>query len=171
MMHFPMRMVGWDDYGIKYLEIGNPLLWWGSAIACLLFPIQVLYWLGCHQRQCLRWRGSEFRDYIDGAMILWGGWALHYLPFFLMGRVTYLHHYLPALYFGILFLAYQIYHMSAWYLKPRTVRVVLYACVGVAALVFWWFSPLTYGWDKPIKDLRGMQWVDSWPVYEDKFDL
>ncbi|ORX71952.1 dolichyl-phosphate-mannose-protein mannosyltransferase [Linderina pennispora] len=170
-MWYPMRMVGWDDHGIKYLEIGNPLLWWGSAIMCLAFPLQMFYWLMRYQRQCLQWRGSEFRDYIDGAMILWGGWALHYLPFFLMGRVTYLHHYLPALYFGILFLAYQIYHMSMWYLPQRSATRVLYVCIGVVGLVFWWFSPLTYGWDKPIRDLRGMQWVDSWPVYEDKFDL
>ncbi|KAJ2782806.1 Protein O-mannosyltransferase 2 [Coemansia javaensis] len=170
-MVYPMRMVGWDDSSIKYLEVGNPLLWWGSATLCLLFPAQLLYWLLSWRRRALRWSAGQMREYLEGALMLWGGWALHYLPFFLMGRVTYLHHYLPALYFGILFLAYQIYHTASWYLHPRSARRVLCAAVGLVACVFWWFSPLTYGWDKPIRDLRGMQWAESWPVYEDKFAL
>ncbi|KAI8325211.1 PMT-domain-containing protein [Martensiomyces pterosporus] len=170
-MIYPMRMVGWDDHSIKYLEVGNPFLWWGSAVACFAFPLQVLYWLICHQRRCLNWRAGAFREYIDGAMILWGGWALHYLPFFLMGRVTYLHHYLPALYFAILFLAYQIYNISAWYLKERSLSRILYASAAVVVLGFWWFSPLTYGWGKPITELKGMQWASTWPVYEDKLEL
>ncbi|KAJ1901835.1 Protein O-mannosyltransferase 2, partial [Coemansia sp. S17] len=162
-MVYPMRMVGWDDSSIKYLEIGNPFLWWGSATVCLLFPLQLLYWLVCWQRKCMSWRSTEFREYIDGAMILWGGWALHYLPFFAMGRVTYIHHYLPALYFGILFLAYQIYNVSSWYLSERSLRRVLFTCATTALFGFWWFSPLTYGWNKPIADLKGMQWASSWP--------
>ncbi|KAI9504723.1 glycosyltransferase family 39 protein [Coemansia spiralis] len=170
-MIYPMRMVGWDDRSIKYLEVGNPLLWWGSATLCLIFPLQLAYWIVRWQRKCASWHQGEFREYIDGAMILWGGWALHYLPFFLMGRVTYLHHYLPALYFAILFAVYQIYHLSVWYLKPRGVTFVLYVVTASVAFGFWWFSPLTYGWDKPIKELKGMQWASSWPVYEDKFDV
>ncbi|KAJ2013404.1 Protein O-mannosyltransferase 2 [Coemansia sp. RSA 922] len=170
-MVYPMRMVGWDDSSIKYLEIGNPFLWWGSATVCLLFPLQLFYWLVCWQRKCMSWRSTEFREYIDGAMILWGGWALHYLPFFAMGRVTYIHHYLPALYFGILFLAYQIYNVSSWYLSERSLRRVLFTCATTALFGFWWFSPLTYGWNKPIADLKGMQWASSWPVYKDQFEL
>ncbi|KAJ2908712.1 Protein O-mannosyltransferase 2 [Coemansia aciculifera] len=170
-MVYPMRMVGWDDSSIKYLEVGNPFLWWGSATACFVFPLQLLYWLVCWQRKCMSWRATEFREYIDGAMILWGGWALHYVPFFAMGRVTYIHHYLPALYFGILFLAYQIYNISSWYVSERGLYRVLLACATTVVFGFWWFSPLTYGWDKPIGDLKGMQWASSWPVYEDKFEL
>ncbi|KAJ2608446.1 Protein O-mannosyltransferase 2 [Coemansia sp. RSA 1365] len=168
-MVYPMRMVGWDDDSIKYLEIGNPLLWWASATVCLVFPLQLFYWLVCWQRRSFNWKQGQFRDYIEGAMMLWGGWLLHYLPFFLMGRVTYLHHYLPALYFSILFLAYQIFHTCSWYMNRRGLIRVLYVCVSVVVFTFWWFSPLTYGWDKPIKDLKGMQWVSSWPVYTDKF--
>ncbi|KAJ1891623.1 Protein O-mannosyltransferase 2, partial [Kickxella alabastrina] len=170
---YPMRMVGWDDRSIKYLEVGNPLLWWGSALACLVFPLQLFYWLCAWRRGIIaaKWRSGEFRDYIDGALILWGGWAFHYLPFFLMGRVTYLHHYLPALYFAILFLAYQVYHFSAWYLSEKSTRRLLFVATGAVAFVFWWFSPLTFGWDKPIKDLWGMRWASSWPVYEDPFDF
>ncbi|KAJ2550799.1 Protein O-mannosyltransferase 2 [Coemansia sp. RSA 1933] len=173
LMMYPMRMVGWDDHSIKYLEVGNPFLWWASAVLCVVvFPAQLLYWLVCWQRQCVTsWHKGEFRDYIDGAMFLWGGWALHYLPFFLMGRVTYLHHYLPALYFGILFTVYQIYHTAVWYLTPRRVLLVLYVVATLVVFGFWWFSPLTYGWDKPIDQLWGMQWASTWPVYSDKYSI
>ncbi|KAJ2159213.1 Protein O-mannosyltransferase 2 [Coemansia sp. RSA 552] len=171
---YPMRLVGWDDTSIKYMEMGNVLLWYGSAMACLVFPLQVLYWLVCWQRKRLNWRMSEFREYFEGAAMLWMGWMFHYMPFYAMGRVTYLHHYLPALYFGILFLAYQIYHVSSWYMgnnnRQAPLRVV-YVSVAAVAFVFWWFSPLTYGWDKPINDLKGMEWVPSWPVYTDKLAL
>ncbi|KAJ1867513.1 Protein O-mannosyltransferase 2 [Coemansia sp. RSA 989] len=170
-MLYPMRMVGWDDKSIKYLEIGNPLLWWGSAFLCVLFPVQALYWLICWRRRMLAWRLPAFREYFEGAAILWTGWFLHYAPFFAMGRVTYLHHYLPALYFGILFMAYQIYHISSWYAAPRVMSSILYMAVAAVVFVFWWFSPLTYGWDQPISKLWGMEWMSTWPVYEDKLAL
>ncbi|KAJ2665618.1 Protein O-mannosyltransferase 2 [Coemansia sp. RSA 1200] len=169
---YPMRMVGWDDRSIKYLEVGNPFLWWASAALCLLFPLQLVYWLACWRRRCLAWpSGTQFGDYIAGALLLWGGWALHYLPFFLMARVTYLHHYLPALYFGILFAVYQIHHAAMWYLSARGATLALWAVASVAAFGFWWFSPLTYGWDRPIGDLKGMQWLSSWAVYADEYAI
>ncbi|KAJ2358485.1 Protein O-mannosyltransferase 2 [Coemansia sp. RSA 2618] len=169
-MLYPMRMVGWDDASIKYMEIGNPLLWWGSAVLCLLFPVQSLYWLVRWRRRSVNWRPYEFRPYFEGAAMLWSGWFLHYAPFFAMGRVTYLHHVLPSLYFGILFMAYQMYYATIWYI-PRARSHVVIMSISVIGLVFWWFSPLTYGWDKPIKDLRGMEWMSSWPIYQDKMAL
>ena len=38
-----------------------------------------------------------YRDKMSyAALWLFVGWSLHYLPFFLMGRVLYFHHYFPA---------------------------------------------------------------------------
>lgn len=41
-----------------------------------------------------------------------GGWALNYLPFFLMERMLFLYHYLPALTFQILLLPIVLQHAS-----------------------------------------------------------
>lgn len=38
----------------------------------------------------------------QSGLIFFLGWVLHYAPFFLMDRILFLHHYLPALVFSIL---------------------------------------------------------------------
>ena len=37
---------------------------------------------------------------LEGVVYLSVGWALHYLPFWTMGRILYFHHYLPAFFFS-----------------------------------------------------------------------
>lgn len=41
-----------------------------------------------------------------------GGWAVNYLPFFLMDKTLFLYHYLPALTFQILLLPVVLQHLS-----------------------------------------------------------
>ena len=40
--------------------------------------------------------------FVSAGLFLVLGWALHYFPFFLMGRVLYFHHYFPALMYIIM---------------------------------------------------------------------
>ncbi|KAJ1674361.1 Protein O-mannosyltransferase 2, partial [Spiromyces aspiralis] len=92
-----LRMCGWGDENVKYFLIGNPVTWWGSTLVAALFPLQALYYVIRSRRKLHDFDSQHSRDYYYyGGTILWLGWALHYLPFFLMGRVTYLHHYFPA---------------------------------------------------------------------------
>lgn len=42
---------------------------------------------------------SKWRS-LRASLWLFGGWLLHYLPFYAMGRVLYFHHYFPALVFN-----------------------------------------------------------------------
>lgn len=48
---------------------------------------------------------------LAGALCV-GGWALNYLPFFLMEKTLFLYHYLPALTFQILLLPVVLQHVS-----------------------------------------------------------
>ncbi|KAJ2721261.1 Protein O-mannosyltransferase 2 [Coemansia sp. Benny D115] len=164
---YPMRMVGWGDKTIKFYEIGNPLLWWASAVVCIAYPFRLLVWLACIRRRMPGWTAAGLIDFWDRTKFLWGGWALHYIPFFLMGRVTYIHHYLPALYFGLLLLAFELDCFFARWRRGRFLRSAAWAVGLVVCLVFLYFSPFTYGWNRPAKELAGRKWLSTWNVYED----
>ncbi|KAJ1674633.1 Protein O-mannosyltransferase 2 [Spiromyces aspiralis] len=175
---YPMRLTSWSDISVKYYEIGNPLLWWSTAALCLVvWPAKVLVYFVGYRRGRSDWPPyGEFLTYLDGSKLLWMGWALHYLPFFLMGRVTYIHHYLPALYFALLLLAYEL----DWYLRPKPTpesgayvrRWAVVAAIGVAVTaVYAYFAPFTYGLYGPAESMKGRQWMPTWNIYKDRYPI
>jgi dolichyl-phosphate-mannose-protein mannosyltransferase len=90
-----------DDKTRIYL-LGNPLIWWGN-IGFLLIFLAVYSWAAFRQQR--GWEEPreerEARDRtLSAAAWLFLGWALHYIPFWTMGRVLYVHHYYPALLFS-----------------------------------------------------------------------
>ncbi|KAI8318553.1 PMT-domain-containing protein, partial [Martensiomyces pterosporus] len=171
LLLYPMRMGDWGpDGGVKFYELGNPLLWWATAVlCCLVYPLRAVYWLCARRWRDSRGRGAYSRERCrrQGG-VLWLGWALHYLAFFLMGRVTYIHHYLPALYFALLLLAQEIDRVAdAAILKARRAAVLGAVSLLVAA-VFWHFRKFTYGWDHSPGDLAHLQWLGTWNIFEDR---
>ncbi|KAI9504697.1 Dolichyl-phosphate-mannose-protein mannosyltransferase-domain-containing protein [Coemansia spiralis] len=171
IMRLGLRMCGWEDNKVKFWLVGNPVVWWTSSLAAILGPLQVLYYLVRRQRGlCDFARESEWESYLYASGILWGGWALHYLPFFLMGRVTYLHHYFPAVYFAAMYLSYLV----EWNLRriagtKASLRAsVILAALGIAAVAnFMYFAPFTFGFDYPAKHLSGRKWISTWNIYDD----
>lgn len=98
-------------------------------------------------------------DSLCGFLFL--GWALHYLPFYLMSRQLFLHHYFPALYFAILLLC-SVFDFLTSTLRPRLRLQIAVFLVVLAVWNYWIFSPLVYGgqWTKG-KCLEA-KWVKTW---------
>jgi dolichyl-phosphate-mannose-protein mannosyltransferase len=102
-----------------------------------------------------------YRRYGQKMIFLFGAYALHYLPFFLMSRSLYLHHYLPAYMFSCMVLAAQFDSMTRnWRQWLRL--AVAGAIVGGTVGAFWWLSPLVYGTVLPAEELSRLKLLKSW---------
>lgn len=80
-----------------------------------------------------------------------------------MGRVMYVHHYFPALYFGVISLAYT----TDFYAKKATpiMGTLLRLAVGVACIAcFIYFSDFAFGMNKPASLYSGRKWLSSWNI-------
>ena len=82
------------------------------------------------------------------------------VPFLIMGRVTYIHHYLPTLYFAVLMVGHLFDHFifKSRRLKDTTKWVVFAIAAGTVIGVFWWFRAVAFGIDGPIKEHKGLLW-------------
>ncbi|ORX40287.1 putative Dolichyl-phosphate-mannose--protein mannosyltransferase 2 [Kockovaella imperatae] len=148
------------DHRQVYL-VGNPVVWWTSTLAIALY-------VGVRGLLILRAKRG-YRDlyapktafYDETCAFLLMSWGLHYLPFFLMQRQLFLHHYLPALYFAVLLLC-TVFDYITSRLRPRT-RVQIAAVLLI--LVIWsynHFSPLTYARPWTRGKCERAKWLKTW---------
>lgn len=177
-----------DQQRHQIFFIGNPLSWWsgilGISIFCMLFLMDlVLRRRGVYQiPYAVRERTLRTTGFFAFA------WACHYLPFFLMGRQLFLHHYLPAhicavmVLGGILdfFTSQSIdYPLNAGgpsltpeRMRPRMRRevsrtnvVLAGAMISVATALFVFLAPLTYGHTALTpKDVQARKIVSGWQL-------
>ncbi|XP_013362067.1 PREDICTED: protein O-mannosyl-transferase 1 isoform X3 [Chinchilla lanigera] len=149
--------------------LGNIVIWASASLATAAYTLLFLWYLlrrrrGIHdlpEDMWLRWA-------LAGTLCA-GGWALNYLPFFLMEKTLFLYHYLPALTFQLLLLPPVLQHVSDHLCRTRLQRSVF------SALVIAWYSaachvsnmlrPLTYG-DRALSpgELLALRWKDSWDI-------
>ena len=88
-----LRMCGWGDDKIKFYLLGTPIVWWSSSLSLIIGLLLAGWYFARIQRQYKDWADGEFEQFLHVGKVAFGGWALHFLPFLVMGRVTYLHHY------------------------------------------------------------------------------
>ncbi|OZJ04054.1 hypothetical protein BZG36_03562 [Bifiguratus adelaidae] len=153
--------------------LGNPIGWWLAAGSLAVFAGVTL------ADAIARRRGMDAIDDVVRSRLLNStgffviAWALHYAPFFLMGRQLFLHHYLPALIFSYMVYATIFNFMfvdgvdypcssevltspvnarlrqSIWPRQQARVSAKTYAVAALLVTIhfasFWFFSPLTYG--------------------------
>ena len=102
---------------------------------------------------------------------LFVGWSAHYLPFFLMNRQKFLHHYLPAHLIAALFSGGLVEFLCSnnsnkktdqpkGVLKIRMAAFVSICAVGVVWF-FFYFRPVTYGdISLSVEEVKRRQWLD-----------
>lgn len=165
LMHVGLRMCGWGDDVHKVLLLGNPVIWIGSTVSlCAFVALWVVYQLR-YKRGYKDFMPSEWHHYEFLGKYLLIGWALHYVPFMVMARVTYLHHYFPALYFAILMLAFMTDHVAQM-LPYQRLQWIVWGAVMVASVgTFAYFAPLSYGFDGPASAFASRAWRQGWKVH------
>ncbi|KAM3432753.1 hypothetical protein MY4824_006388 [Beauveria thailandica] len=155
---WPILRRGINFWGRNHTQIyllGNPIIWWSVTLTVAIWVafkgIAILRW----QRSCNDYSNPTIKrfDYELGSSIL--GWALHYFPFFLMKRQLFLHHYFPALYFGVIALSQLFDFATARFgglgkNTPVINRAATSLFLVLAIAAFALYSPLAYGneWTK-----------------------
>ncbi len=156
-------MCGWDDSIVKYFLLGNPLVYWGSTASLGVLAIMVVWYLIRWQRGYTELKQSDIDQIHYAGLYPVLGWFLHYIPFVAMARVTYVHHYYPALYFAILAFGFVV----DWMLRNQIkgIQVVAYAILySVTIGLYILFIPISWGMTGPNRQYSYLKWFDTWRV-------
>ena len=181
ILNVGLRMCGWDDNIVKYFLLGNPLVYWGSTVSLFLFGGLVSWYLIRWQRGYKELTLQEIDQIHYGGAYPLLGWFLHYLPFVAMARVTYVHHYYPALYFAILTMGFVV----DWFTRPlarqgkkeasqkgsgslgrgKLMEWAIYGTLYVGTVgLFVLFSAVVFGMVGDSKQWRHLKWFDRWRI-------
>ncbi|XP_058927433.1 protein O-mannosyl-transferase 1 isoform X1 [Kogia breviceps] len=154
--------------------LGNVVIWASASLATLVYALLFIWYLFRRRRRvCDLPEDCWLRWMLAGALCA-GGWAVNYVPFFMMEKTLFLYHYLPALAFQILLLPVVLEHVSDHLCRSQLQRSLF------GALVVAWFAsachvsntlrPLTYG-DRSLSpsELKALRWKDSWDILIRKY--
>ncbi|KAI9665310.1 MAG: Protein O-mannosyltransferase 2 [Alyxoria varia] len=158
-----LRMCGWDEGTVKYFLLGNPLVYWASSGSLVFLAGLALFYIIRWQRGFPVMTVTQMDHFIYAGIYPLIGWVLHYLPFVAMARVTYVHHYFPALYFAILVLGFSLDWTTSSLRKDVQwgLYSVLYVVTGG---LFWWFRAITFGMEGRAEQWSHLKWLSSWRV-------
>lgn len=160
---------------------GNIVGWWFEIASLALFIGLVIADFLTRQRAVFA-LNKMARERLYGPLsFLFIAWAVHYFPFFLMGRQKFLHHYLPAHLIAAMFSAgiWEIIFTDNQSLdfdkdeenpinphesRPK-IHMVAYTlfCITVVVNVgsfFIYFAPLIYGLPLTVEQIKARQWLD-----------
>jgi len=149
--------------------LGHPILWGVNLLVICLLPVIVPLAL-INSRQSITGVGKDVvekvDDHVTGAGWMLLGWALHYIPFWLLPRVLYVHHYYPASIFISMFTAILIDRLIR-NLSTKLRSFLVMATIFTMVTFFLLFSPLVYGlvgtrfqWENSTYNY--LRWSDKW---------
>ncbi|KAF2986175.1 hypothetical protein EK904_009703 [Melospiza melodia maxima] len=172
-----LRFSGVNETDYRVYLLGNPVIWWLNLVTIGLYLLITVATAVALKRGVQL--TSELKELSRVVLRAGGqialGWLLHYLPFFMMGRVLYFHHYFPAMLFSSMLTGITwdaLLKFCAGFLSPSTTARKVYGG-GFLALVllilysFYLFHPLSYGMigpmaSHPSSPMAGLRWMDSW---------
>ncbi|KAL5611948.1 hypothetical protein BROUX41_000485 [Berkeleyomyces rouxiae] len=162
-LHVGLRMCSWDNKTVKYFLLGNPFVYWGSTASLSVVGLIVAWYL-------IRWqRGYKELAQQDIDQIHYSGiypiigWVLHYLPFVVMARVTYVHHYYPALYFAILSFGFVVDWLFSN--QRKVVQALVYGTMYIATIgLYIYFIPICWGMEGSNRDYAYLRWFSRWKM-------
>ncbi|PGG97110.1 hypothetical protein AJ79_09338 [Helicocarpus griseus UAMH5409] len=163
ILHVGLRMCSWDKDTVKYFLLGNPSVYWTGTASLVIFASIIFWYL-------IRWqRGYDELSIADIDHITYSGlypvigWFLHYFPFVAMARVTYVHHYYPALYFTILSAGFCLDWLTQK--LPRKAEWTLYTVIyGVVIGLFVLFRDIVFGMVGPSEQWAHLGWFSTWRI-------
>lgn len=152
--------------------IGNVVTWLSGTLGLFGYLALFLVYLLRRQRACYDLPEDAWNKFCTIGEVFGVGYAIHYLPYFLVDRTLFLHHYMPAYMFKLCLLAAMVEHghyLIADYFKASKLAKLY---IGLVALwmasilyVFWFFSPVTYGnIDLTADQVMSMAWRDTWDL-------
>ncbi|XP_051477654.1 protein O-mannosyl-transferase 2 isoform X1 [Apus apus] len=172
-----LRFSGVNETDYRVYLLGNPVIWWLNLVTIGLYLLIAVFTAVTLKRgvQLTSEHKELSRVVIRGAGQIMLGWLLHYLPFFMMGRVLYFHHYFPAMLFSSMLTGITwdtLLKFCAGFFSPSTTARKVYiggflALVLLIVYSFYLFHPLSYGMigpmaSDPSSPMAGLRWMDSW---------
>ena len=165
ILNVGLRMCSWDDNTVKYFLLGNPLVYWGSFASLGVAGVLTLWYVIRWQRGYTELSQADI-DFIHySGLYPIAGWFLHYLPFVAMARVTYVHHYYPALYFAILSAGF----VADWTTQKLTdtIRWSVYSVLYVTTIgLFILFKDFVFGMQGKNQQWAHLKWFDGWRMVD-----
>lgn len=152
--------------------IGNIVSWLSGTLSLVCYLGLFVFYLLRRQRACYDLNEAVWDKYCTIGEVLCVGFAIHYLPYFLVDRTLFLHHYMPAYMFKLCLLAAMVEHghylVSNHFKAPRLAQVyLLLVALWMCSIlyVFAYFAPVTYGTSELTSEqVLSMAWKDTWDL-------
>ena len=161
ILNVGLRMCSWDDSVVKYFLLGNPFVYWASTASIGGFALLVAWFTIRWQRGYADLKPADVDQIHYSGIYPVIGWFLHYLPFILMGRVTYVHHYYPALWFAIIMLGFMV----DWVTRPLAKQLqwgVYTLLYGTVIGLFYVFRAFCFGMEGSHTQWAHLKWFKTW---------
>ncbi|XP_054853790.1 protein O-mannosyl-transferase 1 [Eublepharis macularius] len=155
--------------GAQIHLLGNVVTWMSANVATLVYVALFSWYLLRRRRNIHDIPEDAWWQWVSAGGLCVGGWAVNYLPFFLMEKTLFLYHYLPAITFQILLVPVVLQHTSDHLCRSKLSKsmhnALVVAWLSSVYLTYHKFRPLTYGEPALSKaELQNLRWKDSWDL-------